>query len=308
MTGGSHSSLLKLYVTKGWKSVGGWASPRLFERVILLDKLQQQLGITGHVGEIGVHHGKLFILLYLLRRASEKGIAIDLFEEQELNVDKSGKGDRSIFIDNVKNLTGDTSSLEILATDSTKISSDDVFRILDGRLRLLSIDGGHLKNIVAHDLRTASGCLADGGIVLVDDYLNPEFPGVAEGTLSFLMTNRELRPFCVSRQKLYLTTNGYEAKYTRLLYEEETGRSFSDRVKYSFVKGKNSPVRTAELLDTEVLCYSDDEYSSLQHLNKRIKDTRHKLKEILSESAAWKQIRGSAVGSLLKTIANRLLP
>lgn len=225
-----------------------------------------------------------------------------------MNVDKSGKGDRSIFVDNVKTLTGDTSQLEILATDSTKITGADVSRLMGGTLRLLSIDGGHLKNIVTHDLQTATECLTDGGVVLVDDYLNPEFPGVTEGTLEFLTDNRQLRPFCVSRQKLYLTTKGYEETYARLLYEAETGRSFNDRVKYNFVPGKSSPVRTADLLDTEVFRYSDDEYTSQHRFKRHINGMRRNSRVVLSESAIWKQIRHSQAGQLMKHIANRLLP
>ena len=308
MSGNVQTHLLHAYITDGWKNVDGWASPLLFERVMLIDTFQQQLGIMGHIGEIGVHHGKLFVMLYLLRRSGEKGIAIDLFDEQDLNVDKSGKGDRSIFVENVRNLAGDASQLEIMATDSTKITGADVSRLVGGKLRLLSIDGGHLKNIVAHDLHTATECLAEGGVVLVDDYLNPEFPGVTEGTLAFLADDKQLRPFCVSSQKLYLTTKGYEETYARLLYEEETGRSFNDRVKYNFVPGKTSPVRTADLLDTEVFCYSDDEYTSRQRLKRHMNDMQHRSRTVLSESEVWKQIRHSQAGQFLKNIANRLAP
>lgn len=300
--------MLRSYITEEWKTVDGWASPALFARVMLIDKLQQQLEIVGHIGEIGVHHGKLFVMLYLLRRSGEKGIAIDLFEEQDLNVDKSGKGDRGIFVDNVRNLAGDTSQLEVLATDSMKISGADVCGLVGGKLRLLSIDGGHLKSIVSHDLLTATGCLTDGGVVLVDDYLNPEFPGVTEGTLAFLTKNQDLRPFCVSRQKLYLTTKGYEETYARLLYEEETGRSFNERVKYSFVPGKTGPVRTADLLDAEVFCYSDDEYTLQERAKKRVHDMQNKSRAVLGESAVWKRIRHSPAGHFLKGIADRLLP
>jgi hypothetical protein len=308
MSGNSRRQVLRTYITKGWKDIDGWASPSLFERVMRIDKIQERLGIVGHIGEIGVHHGRFFVFLYLLRRPREKGIAIDLFEDQDRNVDKSGKGDRSIFFDNVRRLTGDTSGLEIMATDSTQISGADVSRVVGGQLRLLSIDGGHLNHIVAHDLQTATECLAEGGVIFVDDYLNPEFPGVTEGTLAFLSDNKKLRPFCVSTQKLYLTTNGYEERYARSLYEAETGRSFGDRVKYSFVPGTNCPVRIADLLGTEVLCYSGDEYSLRERLKRRTKDMRRTLRNTLSETGVWKSIRHRAAGAVLKTIADRLFP
>lgn len=308
MSNERQAQLLDAYVRKHWKTIDGWASPLLFERVMLIHHLQRQLGVVGHVGEIGVHHGKLFIFLYLLRRSGERGIAIDLFEEQDLNIDKSGKGDRNIFIKNVERLAADPSALEILATDSTKITGADVSRLVGGKLRLLSIDGGHLKNIVAHDLKTAAECLTEGGVVLVDDYLNPEFPGVTEGTLAFLAEDRVLRPFCVSTQKLYLTTSGYEQRYARLLYEAETGRLFDERVKYSFALGKSSPVRIADLLDTEVLCYSDDEYTGLQRVKMRMKDLRRRTRVALSESVMWRKLRHSPGGAMLKAIANRVFP
>ncbi|MDA9981284.1 hypothetical protein N9H39_00795 [Gammaproteobacteria bacterium] len=53
-------------------------------------------------------------------------------------------------------MTGDTSDLEVLTTDSTSISGEDLIGIVGGKLRLLSIDGGHLKHIVEHDLQTAT--------------------------------------------------------------------------------------------------------------------------------------------------------
>jgi peptide chain release factor 2 len=51
--------------------------------------------------EIGVHHGRLFIPMALARRPGERALAIDVFEDQHLNVDHSGKGDRARFEENV---------------------------------------------------------------------------------------------------------------------------------------------------------------------------------------------------------------
>lgn len=304
----NQASRLHHYLTAGSKKVGGWASPLLFSRVMQLDALQHELGVGGHVGEIGVHHGKLFLLLHLLRRPGEKGVAIDLFEDQELNVDHSGRGERDIFLRNVEQMAGDLSNLEVLATDSTRIGGDDVIRLAGGGLRLFSIDGGHLSHIVSHDLATAASCMVPGGIVLVDDYLNPEFPGVAEGTLAFLSGNNALRPFCVSTQKLYLTTGGHEQTYAAMLYEAETGRSFDKRVKYNFAPGINGPVRTADLLGAEVLCYSDDLYSRAQQSRRRIKRVQRDLRNWLSDTDAWKQIRDSRAGAVLKRVSRIVLP
>ena len=70
--------------------------------IVALTERQRSLGIGGGAAEIGVHHGKLFILLYLLCQASEKAVAIDLFEDQHLNIDHSGSGDLAKFRGNLE--------------------------------------------------------------------------------------------------------------------------------------------------------------------------------------------------------------
>jgi hypothetical protein len=55
------------------------------------------MGITGNVAEIGVHHGRLFILLYLLTSPDERALAVDLFSGQERNIGSSGHGGPGTF-------------------------------------------------------------------------------------------------------------------------------------------------------------------------------------------------------------------
>lgn len=299
---------LDLYVRRGHRAVEGWVSPLLFRRIICLDRLQRELGVVGHVGEIGVHHGQLFILLYLLRQAEERAVAIDLFEHQELNTDRSGAGDREIFLANITRWAGTPSAVEIIATDSTAISGQDVTTTVGDRLRLFSVDGGHQRETVTHDLRTASECLVAGGIVMVDDYLNPEFPGVAEATLAFLSSDTTLRPFCVSTQKLYLTTSDYAETYAHALYKAETGRSWSQERRHSFVKGIDSPIRTAELLDCTVVCYSDEVYRRSERLASSIRSLRRQLRHRASDNPVASAIGRGPLGRFAKQIGNKLFP
>jgi hypothetical protein len=65
--------------------------------IAALNERQRALDAKGGIAEIGVHHGKLFILLYLLGRPPEKAVAIDLFEDQHFNIDLSGSGDLAKF-------------------------------------------------------------------------------------------------------------------------------------------------------------------------------------------------------------------
>ncbi len=85
-----------------YSTVGGWVNPEVFYPLWVLVKFQyEELNmVDGAIGEIGVHRGKLTSYLYLLRRrqAKQKLFAVDTFSKKELNTDKSGDGDRNLFL------------------------------------------------------------------------------------------------------------------------------------------------------------------------------------------------------------------
>jgi hypothetical protein len=86
----------------GRRLVEGWLEPRVLPILAVLDSAQLARNISGAVAEIGVHHGKLFIGLNLLRQKDEYSVAIDVFGSQQLNIDRSGKGDLASFRRNVQ--------------------------------------------------------------------------------------------------------------------------------------------------------------------------------------------------------------
>ncbi len=58
------SHYLESYANRNHKKVDGWLEKNTILQLLRINDIQNKLGISGHVGEIGVHHGKLFILLY----------------------------------------------------------------------------------------------------------------------------------------------------------------------------------------------------------------------------------------------------
>ena len=74
----------------------GWVEPQTLDILRTLSEAQDGAGVEGAVAEIGVHHGKLFIAMQLLNRPGAPAVAIDVFDDQELNVDQSGRGDRAV--------------------------------------------------------------------------------------------------------------------------------------------------------------------------------------------------------------------
>jgi hypothetical protein len=172
---------LREYAFGGVESVSGWLGLDAVSLIVALAIWQEHNGIRGDVAEIGVHHGKLFCLLKNCCRSDELAYAVDVFEDQHLNVDRSGKGDRAIFDAHVAAHT-DGNNVIVHQGDSLALSDRD-FR---GGVRLFSIDGSHTAGHTESDLRTAARCLAPGGVIILDDFYNAGWPGVQEGFHRFM--------------------------------------------------------------------------------------------------------------------------
>ena len=187
-------SRLDAYVrSKMMKVQGGQAARENATLVRAVHDVQRAAGIRGAVGEIGVHHGRFLILLHLLLQEGERSFAIDLFDRQEENIDRSGKGDMQRFRENLKACTDDPERCVIIAENSLRIQPERIISEV-GKVRLLSVDGGHYEEAVASDLRLAQACLVGGGVAIVDDFFNHDWPGVAAGTAPSCST-RNVRYF-----------------------------------------------------------------------------------------------------------------
>lgn len=200
------------YLRRGRFYVEGWLRTEAALTVIALNEAQRSRGIGGGVAEIGVHHGKLFILLYLLTRSPERAVAIDLFEDQHLNIDRSGAGDLARFRRNLEQ-HADTDRLVLQQGNSLDLTGADLVRLADGPLHLASVDGGHTAEIAAHDLATVEAALAEGGIVIVDDVFNEQWPGVGDGVRRWYERRPNLVPFAIGANKTYFCRPSHRDVY-----------------------------------------------------------------------------------------------
>ena len=200
------SAELERYISHGHHTVDGWLSDVAIELIVLLAHVQQhELSIHGPVCEIGVHHGRFLILLALLQARDAKVGAWDLFSQQDQNVDLSGSGDRALFERNLARHIGPLDERYVIQeVNSLELTAERVREQLNGRPVLFSIDGGHTKSIVLHDLKTAYHSIAVGGIVILDDYLHPVWPEVTEALHTYLPKADSLLPICSGGGKLFL--------------------------------------------------------------------------------------------------------
>jgi len=268
---------LQAYVQGGHRAVSGWLDPSAIDIIATLSREQAKLGVSGGIAEIGIHHGRLFILLHLLRQGGERSAAYDLFEMQDENVDASGLGDKSIFLDNLRRHGCDGERIVVKSRNSLDMTADEV-RVDAGPVRLFSVDGGHTADITASDLALAEASLCPGGIVILDDYFNEEWPGVSEGAARYFGSGAsQLVPVAIGGNKFVVTNRAdLAAKYRDAL------RALPD---HYFVKDQ-----TAFGSDVIVV---------------RVRTVR--LTDRLASTALWRRVRGTTAGRALKAAALRVL-
>lgn len=220
------------YLRRGYRTIGGWLFSYSATFIDEIGALQVRSGIRGAVGEIGVHHGKLFILMALGRQAGEQAVAIDIFDDQHLNLDRSGAGDRAVFESNLQRWLGRSADVTILQRSSFDVGAADILDSV-GPLRLASIDGGHTEDCVVNDFGLIESVLAPKGVVILDDYFNEFWPDVASGVARYLLDPAaRLRPFAITPNKTYFTFAGDVAFYRSALrgscgyHYEKTARIF----------------------------------------------------------------------------------
>jgi hypothetical protein len=220
---------VQAYLRKSSRHVPGWLHGHSARFIADLSDIQKRKGLSGSVGEIGVHMGRLFILLHLTRSPGETSFAIDVFGDQHLNVDRSGAGDREKFLANVARWGGSTDGIELIQKSSLAVRPEEILNRA-GRCRLLSIDGGHTEECVLNDMRLAEAVLQEHGIVILDDYFHPSWPDVSTGTARYALDpSTRLRPFAITSGKVYFARPEWHAFYRdairarqQLLFEKDS--------------------------------------------------------------------------------------
>lgn len=212
---------LDKYKAEGFDKVDGWVQPGLFDCVRVLSEcgINKKGGIT----EIGVHHGKLYILLNsVVEDATDRSFAIDVFDDQHLNIDHSGMGSLGIFKDNLRKYDKFSGINTVaLPMDSTAYNGS----IPPRSQRFVSIDGGHTVEHTINDLKLSEGLVANEGVVILDDIFHVGWPGVTEGYVKYSMTYPVLIPFAMGYGKLFLAKLSYVDFY-RDLFATKFGNKY----------------------------------------------------------------------------------
>jgi len=111
--------------------------------------------------------------------------------------------------------------------------------VIGSSASMIHIDGLHTELAVYDDLRQAENYLSDDGIIIVDDYLSPIFPGVASGFFKFLHES-DFAPFLATGSKIYITQKKNYLKWHSYLVESLEGQDVIKWCNY-LGEGENVP-------------------------------------------------------------------
>ncbi len=200
---------LASYLENGIGTVEGWLSPTTASMIASLLVAQSDQGVAGDVCEIGVHHGRLFLILANALASGQKAVAVDVFDDQDKNVDNSGRGDRAIFEANATRYAPGA-RIEIIQASSLDLHT---VAFLQHRFRFISIDGGHTAEVTCNDLWLAEKTLSDQGIAALDDVLSTHWTGVITGLVRYLADGGKLVPFALVPNKVFLAPEGAAARW-----------------------------------------------------------------------------------------------
>ena len=163
-------------------TIPGWFNIDDLAHFTLVLETQTSSGLHGDLLEIGCYHGRSAAVLALHLQAGERLFLADAFDLP------------------LSDPYGDTATPEKvwrnLATAVPALSRERVFiqRAYSSELTLPSelkvrfahVDGGHDAPTVHTDLTLCTERLVPGGVMVIDDYAHPHYPGVTEAVREFL--------------------------------------------------------------------------------------------------------------------------
>ncbi len=213
------------YLADGYHAVVGMSSRFAAAITARLMAIQTELGVVGHVAEIGPFEGRFFIAMAHALAAGERAVGIDLFDWPNPEIiDRFHANCRRHGVPDERRVT--------LKADSRVMTPDELLAAAGGRIRLFHIDGEHSRAALLRDLALATSTLADGGVVILDDMLHPGYPTLMVAVQQFLEANPDIVPLCViDRESIVAATKFVlcgRSWFKR--YEEKMLEAFKDNI------------------------------------------------------------------------------
>ena len=179
------------YLANGYDAVVGMSSRFAAAICARLLRLQTEEGLRGSIAEIGAFEGRFFIALAHALEPGEIALGIDIFEWPNPEVEQRFEANC------LKHGIGPERRVTIKGDAGAMAPVDLLKHTGDAKLRLIHIDGEHSRVALARDLALATACLADGGLIVLDDMLHPGYPTLMVTVQAYLDAHPQIVPLCI---------------------------------------------------------------------------------------------------------------
>ena len=179
MTFRSGNQAVDRYIADGYDTVRGMSSRFAATICGHIIRRQSELGITGHIAEIGTFEGRFFIAMALGLAPGEKALGIDTFEWPNSGV-------LDLFHSHCARHGVGRESYVAIKADIRSLTAGDLTGALGGqplgrqaseqKVRFFHIDGDHSREHLLADLALAEAVLHPKGMICLDDMLHPGYP------------------------------------------------------------------------------------------------------------------------------------
>jgi hypothetical protein len=171
----------------------------------LLKLQSDNLGIRGHIAEIGVEHGKFLIWMALHTRLGERALGFDLF-------DLESSGSSLAEVRKHSTYYAEPDAIEAFSVNSMRLPLC-FFREqrVQNLIRFFSITSGQSVDHVYENCWSAWSTLSPGGVIAITDFLHNV--KVLQGAQRFLDANADARAFLLGPNKLFICHSMYYKRY-----------------------------------------------------------------------------------------------
>lgn len=237
------------------KEVEGWFYP--IDIIVMYGILKEiQKHVPGDVCEIGVAYGKSAIAISNFKERIDNFYLYDIFPNEVYekclsNIKKFGTNEHLIW----------------RIQDTTELQHGT--KIFDRPLRFLHIDGCHEHSAVLGDLQFFSQYMTEGGVIVLDDFNDYEYPGVNSAAIEFSLAKyneKNWRVFAIGDNKAYMCQKKNVFTYQSLLSMFMKNAEKNLNVPFPL------PLGLREMMDINVLMCDSREDWELSKIIKKIYD------------------------------------
>lgn len=186
----------------------GWFNVDDCAHFSLVLAMQSLMGLHGDLFEIGSYHGRSSCIM---ARGLQPGERLHVCDAFDLGVEEQ-YGDAPTVARFMANLRSIVPGLEEHQVVTYRTTSDRLELAPALRFRFVHVDGAHAHGACLNDLRLAARHLLPFGVIVVDDFAYPSYPGVTTAVEAFLaerpdfLVVADLNRHGAGGRKLYLAT------------------------------------------------------------------------------------------------------